>query len=326
QGNSWLTVNQLVNAGDEPTRIAEQLLLLIKTLFELPLPDLYGASVYPVAAGSLQVVENEPEKWKEAVAHASREIRAGMLHKVVLARELQVSSELPLSPELVLTRLREEQPMSYLFAVESGAGCFLGATPERLVKRKNNTFSAACLAGSTGRGNTPAEDLRLGMQLLQDPKNRIEHQVVVDMIREAMGEVCDDVVTPEGPVLYKVRDLQHLVTPVTGQARAGVSILSVVQRLHPTPAVGGLPRAAALERIRQYEEFQRGWYGAPVGWLDYRGEGEFSVAIRSGLLCGTSALLFAGCGIVGDSDPDSEYEETRLKFKPILSALGVTAR
>ncbi|MDB5083587.1 MAG: isochorismate synthase, partial [Bacilli bacterium] len=147
QGNSWLTVNQLVNAGDEPKRIAEQLLLLIKTLFELPLPDLYGAGVYPVAAGSPQVVENEPEKWKEAVAHASREIRAGLLHKVVLARELQVSSELTLSPEIVLTRLREEQPMSYLFAVEIGAGCFLGATPERLVKSENNTLSAACLAG-----------------------------------------------------------------------------------------------------------------------------------------------------------------------------------
>jgi menaquinone-specific isochorismate synthase len=120
-----------------------------------------------------------------------------------------------------------------------------------------------------------------------------------------------------------MRDIQHLYTPVIGESRHAVSLFSLVERLHPTPALGGTPRDKALEMIREIEPLDRGWYAAPIGWIDALENGEFAVAIRSGLLQGREASIFAGCGVVGDSEPLSEYEETKVKLKPMLSALGV---
>src|SRR5690606_11940306 len=124
------------------------------------------------------------------------------------------------------------------------------------------------------------------------------------------------------PLLHKLKDIQHLLTPIEGDARGDVSLFDVVEALHPTPALGGMPKTDALAMIRGMESMDRGWYAAPIGWIDWRMDGEFAAAIRSALLAGNEAVLFAGCGIVGDSDPDAELTETRLKFRPMLSALG----
>jgi menaquinone-specific isochorismate synthase len=199
---------------------------------------------------------------------------------------------------------------------------FIGATPERLVKKKENQVLSTCLAGSIKRGSTTYEDNVLGQQLLQDDKNLNEHNIVVKMIKEVFKDCCYDIEVPNDPALLKTKNIQHLYTPVKGLAKEGQTLLSLVEKLHPTPALGGFPQVKAIEKIRELEPMHRGWYAAPIGWLDYEDNGEFVVAIRSGLIEGNKAALFAGCGIVAESDPKSEYFETRIKLKPMLSALG----
>ncbi|THE14875.1 isochorismate synthase [Bacillus timonensis] len=266
--------------------------------------------------------EVQPQEWMDSVRNATKKVQNGEVEKVVLAREIKLHFDEPIEADAVLARLKEEQPMSYLFAIEYKNSCFIGASPERLIKKKGEEFLTTCLAGSIRRGKTPSEDKQLENELLHDPKNLHEHDVVVQMIKNAMKESCSSITSPTHPGILKMRDIQHLYTPVKGVAKDDVSLLTVVNRLHPTPALGGQPKQKAFEIIRELEILDRGWYGSPVGWFDTNDNGEFAVAIRSGLLNGNNASLFAGCGIVGDSQPESEYTETMIKFRPMLSALG----
>ncbi|QKG83840.1 isochorismate synthase [Kroppenstedtia pulmonis] len=311
----YLTINVVVQSGEDP-------FVLMKELEQEKNSLLDADPVFPKEPPSFSLEEVEPEEWKASVMKAASEIRKGVLDKVVLAREIRLSSQNSFVPDGILKNLWDQQPDSFLFAVERGKSCFLGASPERLVKCRGEEYISASLAGTTRRGSTPEEDEELGRELLQDPKNRVEHEVVVDMVREAFLAECDDVRIPRAPRLYKTRFVQHLYTPVTGRAKPETSLLSMVERLHPTPALGGYPKEQSVAKIREMERMDRGWYAGPVGWLDSQGDGEFFVAIRSGLLKNKTASLFAGCGIVGKSDPDSEYEETKMKFRPMLSALG----
>lgn len=269
-----------------------------------------------------EIVEIEPDAWKETVTAVVNDLRESELKKVVLARELRLHFTDAIQAESVLKNLLDEQRDSFTFAFESNGDCFIGASPERLVKKDRESLFSACLAGSIGRGSTPEEDEKLGNELLSDQKNLIEHQYVVDMIKEAMQETCNEVILPDQPALMKMKYIQHLYTPVIGKNRKGTSLLHLVNRLHPTPALGGLPKQAAIEKIREVELLDRGLYAAPIGWMDYQGNGEFAVAIRSGLIQGKEASLFAGCGIVADSNAESEYKETSIKFRPMLAALG----
>lgn len=275
---------------------------------------------------SYHAYEVEPDRWKQSVSQVAQEIQAGKMDKLVLAREIRLESEDAFASSKILNQLWKRQPSSFLFAVEREGACFLGASPERLVKRDGDRLVSTCIAGTTRRGRDWEEDWTFGQELLSDPKNRVEHQVVVEMIREAFQQGCSHVRVPEEPTLYQVRDVQHLFTPVEGRAKLGTTLLSMVEQLHPTPALGGYPREVAMTRIRELEVMDRGWYAAPLGWVDFRGDGEFACGIRSGLIRGQTASLFAGCGIVGDSDPNSEYEETRMKFRPMLSAIGGESR
>ncbi len=260
--------------------------------------------------------------WKAAVAAVAQDIRAGALEKAVLARAVRVTGAEAFDPAAVLRRLAAKYSDCYVFAVDRGGHCFLGATPERLVRREGERVLATCLAGTARRGTTPAEDAELGATLLASSKNREEHAVVARMLAEALGAVCNDLQMPAAPMLLRLPNLQHLYTPIQGRLRPGIGLLDLAARLHPTPAVGGFPRATALAQIRAREGMDRGWYAGPVGWLDARGDGEFAVALRSALLDGATAQAFAGCGIMGDSDPDAEYAETQIKLRPILTALA----
>lgn len=261
------------------------------------------------------------DQWLRSVHYATDLIRNDAIEKVVLARKLFLSFSERIDRSHVLRSLREQQPMSYIFAFENGSTCFIGASPEQLVRKNGHMCETACLAGSIRRGHTVKEDEELGRWLLQDDKNRREHAFVVDMIKQAMNEVCTEVVIPNEPTLLKMRHIQHLYTPVQAKVKEGVSIFSLVERLHPTPALGGFPKEKAVQTIREIEPLDRGWYAAPIGWVDANGNGEFAVAIRSALLEDNKAHLFAGCGIVAHSDPHNEYEETNVKFKPMLLAL-----
>jgi len=178
------------------------------------------------------------------------------------------------------------------------------------------------LAGSARRGETEEEDVRIGAELLQSGKNNCEHAIVVAMMQEALKNHCTHVYVSAAPQLLKLKNVQHLKTPIVGELIPGRCILDIMADLHPTPAVGGFPHHAALEAIRNTEKLDRGWYSAPLGWIGASGHGEFAVALRSGLIDGSKARLFAGCGIVADSDPQTEFAESCLKFQVMLHALG----
>ena len=249
-------------------------------------------------------------------------IKAKQAAKVVIARSLALQFKEQVTSPQVLAQIIDEQPESYLFGLEWHDLLFFGASPERLVKVESGRAYSSCVAGSIQRGKTPEEDEAYGQSLLNDPKNGGEHQYVVDMIAETFRKNCVEMKIPDGPRLLKIRDIQHLYTPVEGQLNDEATILQLTKHLHPTPALGGVPRTEAMSAIRKYEPMNRGLYAAPIGWLDAEGNGEFAVAIRSAALIKDKAYLYAGGGIVADSEPQSEYEETLVKFRPMLRALG----
>jgi isochorismate synthase len=263
-----------------------------------------------------------PGAWRAVVADAVAELRAGRLEKVVLAREVRARAQDAFDPAATLAALRRDYPETFVFAIARGGRTFLGASPERLVSLRGRSVAASSLAGSAPRGATPEEDAALGQALLASTKDREEHAVVTRMLRQALSEVCDEVLAPAEPELMRLRNVQHLFTPLSARATAGTDILELVERLHPTPALGGQPRGPALEWIRAREGLDRGWYGAPVGWIDAQGQGEFAVAIRSALVGRHEASLFAGAGIVAASDPEREERETEMKLRAMLGALG----
>jgi menaquinone-specific isochorismate synthase len=266
------------------------------------------------------------EAWCDSVEAATTRIHAGDLQKVVLAQALAVTLDRPLSLADVLTRLGETYPDCYRFLVEPTADepddrpAFFGATPERLVTRHGRTVTTDALAGTTGRGDTPAEDDWLAEELLADEKNVHEHELVAETIREQLAPFTSTISAGQRRV-RRLATVQHLFTPITATLGGDTHVLDLVEALHPTPAVGGLPPERALATIRETEPFDRGWYAAPVGWIDAAGNGTFAVAIRSALARGTETTLFAGVGVVADSDPDREWDEVQLKYRPILDEL-----
>lgn len=261
------------------------------------------------------------EAWQKIVANATHQIRQGAFQKTVLAREVVACFEQPLETEATLQRLSENFPTATVFAIAQREKSFLGATPERLLQLEKGVVRTAALAGSAPRSPEPLEDWRIGEELLNSSKNREEHALVVNMIVEKLQNVCDPLDVPTVPRLLKLANVQHLYTPIEGCLRGEAGLLELIASLHPTPALGGYPRQAALDFIRQHEQLDRGWYAAPIGWVNTRGEGEFAVAIRSALINGNEAHLFAGCGIVADSDPASEYQESRIKLQAIAKSL-----
>ena len=266
--------------------------------------------------------ERGKEHYKQAVENVTDLIRKGQADKVVIARAVELTFEKDLSVGGVLHAITNEQQESYHFGLQVGNSLFFGATPERLVEVKNGKVYSACVAGSIRRGKSAQEDRKLGEELLGDPKNREEHQHVVNMISTVFESFCKDVRIPKTPKLMKIRDIQHLYTSVEGSMARQNDIFSFVEALHPTPALGGVPTTVALEMIRQNEGMDRGYYAAPIGWTDASGNGEFAVGIRSALIQDHQAYLYAGGGIVADSEPQEEYEETWVKFRPVLRALG----
>lgn len=272
------------------------------------------------------IVINKTEKaideWLLSVQKAIDEIKSGQANKIVLARELRLKLNQTAHIGNLLSRLLDTQANSYIFAFERGDDCFIGATPERLVRVEGQELLSTCLAGTAPRGKTPQEDEEIRTALLQDDKNLEEHDHVVQMIRQGITPYCTNIDIPSAPTVRCLKDLQHLYTPVRATLKQEHSIFDIVEQLHPTPALGGVPYEKSLAFIRDHESFDRGWYGAPVGWLDSNKNGDFAVAIRSGLIQDDEASLFAGCGIMKDSNVNKEYEETSIKFLPMLNVLG----
>ncbi|WP_422124785.1 isochorismate synthase MenF [Planococcus sp. X10-3] len=279
----------------------------------------------PIAYKKPEVIGKEELKkasYLSSIEKVTGVIKAKQADKVVIARVLRLDFDKPLSHSSALYQVSKEQPESFLFGLEAEEQFFFGATPERLVKVENRQALSTCLAGSIPRGKTVEKDTELGNELLSDSKNRSEHQYVVDMISKVFSVHCSGQFVPKMPKLMKIRDIQHLYTPVAGELKQESSLIDLVRDLHPTPALGGEPKQSALSLIRQYEPMNRGFYAAPIGWIDAKGDGEFAVAIRSALMDRKEAYLYAGGGIVEDSTPESEYAETWVKFRPMLRVLG----
>ena len=268
--------------------------------------------------------EKDTDVWKMRVAEAVSLLKEKVAEKVVLAREIQLDFKNKIHPVAVLQRLSEQQKGSYLFSLKFDEDCFIGATPERLVRKEGMELFSAGVAGSSPRGKTAIEDEQIKQALLRDRKNLDEHQFVVDMILDAFSQVTEFIDKAESPTILTIKDIHHLYTPIKGIIQEDVSIFDVVKLLHPTPALGGTPKDTALQLIPELELFDRGLYAAPIGWVDYQMDGEFVVGIRSALLKEKQALLFAGCGIVRESDPEEEFLETCVKLRPMLRALGGT--
>ncbi|WP_252503899.1 isochorismate synthase MenF [Sporosarcina sp. Marseille-Q4943] len=270
----------------------------------------------------IATTERDKEQYLSAVENATESIRKGRADKVVIARALELQFEHDIDSVKALHSITNEQQESYHFGLQKGKSLFFGATPERLIEIKNGKAYSACVAGSIRRGKSAQEDRKFGDELLGDRKNREEHQYVVSMISNVFHKYCNEVLIPKTPKLMKIRDIQHLYTSVEGTLGLENDIFLFVQALHPTPALGGVPTDVALDIIRQEEDMDRGFYAAPIGWTDAAGNGEFAVGIRSALLHEDKAYLYAGGGIVADSVPELEYDETWVKFRPVLRALG----
>lgn len=266
--------------------------------------------------------EREKARYKEAVKNTTAQIQKGEAEKVVIARSVNLQFSQPVSSVTALHHIVNEQQESYHFGLQKDGELFFGATPERLIEISEGHAYSACVAGSIKRGKTAEEDRIIGEELLNDPKNQEEHQYVVDMISAVFDELCVDSAIPKQPKLMKIRDIQHLFTPVDAMVKDGRNIFEFVEALHPTPALGGVPTAKSMEIIREEERMNRGYYAGPIGWTDTEGNGEFAVAIRSALLVEDEAYLYAGGGIVADSEVEKEYDETWIKFRPVLRALG----
>lgn len=274
----------------------------------------------PPAAPFPPVVEEagtEPAEWNALVELVHAALRRGEASKIVVSRRKAVRAAGPLDPTAVFSRIGEAPEGATRFFVRRGATTFLGCTPEHLFEKRGRTLETEALAGSIGAGEADGE-----AKLKASEKDLGEHARVVEHIVARLEPLCTEVKASETPRIRRLPTVLHLRTPIAATLAEGVDALTVVEALHPTPAVGGTPADFARRFIAQHEP-SRGWYAAPIGFVDARGDAEFFVALRCLVARGDEAHLFAGAGIVAASEAALEWEETKLKMRPMMRALGV---
>ena len=322
-GTGVLTCRSFLDPGEDPAKCRERLrgrLAQVKAALEAPRPGLPEGEMWIPATR----VETAQEVWDEAVDRALEEMARGEISKVVLARVQTVSAEGGLEPVDVAMNLWRDNPGAHVFLFESEPGhVFLGAAPETVATVSGGHFQATAVAGSVDRGETEAHQKAFARELMRSSKDRREHQMCVEDMLDRLRPISDQVTAQEEPHVLTLSTIQHLETVIQAQIRPDQNVLSVLQTLHPTPAVCGLPRDPALDFLLREERFQRGWYAGPVGWFDGEGNGVFVPALRSAVGRGTEWRLFAGAGILAGSDSRREWDETRIKFQPVLRALAL---
>ena len=285
--------------------------------------ELTSPAVRAPAARRLDVTPiRNPLAWTAAVESAAARLRAGEAEKVVLAREVLARGDGVVAAGMVVRGLRAAYPSCFTYLISGADGtAFAGASPELLIRRAGTQAFAQPMAGSIARGASEADDDRLARQLTQSAKDADEHHVVAKFVVDALRPFASTVEAHE-PEVVRFTNIQHLATSVDAHLRdPPADLLTLASALHPTPAVGGWPRVAADVLIDELEGMERGWYAGAVGWIDGRGDGELAIALRCGLLWEDGARLYAGVGVMPDSDPARELEETELKFKALLTAL-----
>ena len=299
-GTRWITT---IGAGDGPG---------------LDAAPIAPRSRGPWASTFTVTPSRPPADWCEAVAEAVAALATGAADKTVLAREVVVDADAPIDVVAVLERLRAAYPAAMLYSVDG----LVGATPELLVSRTGDVVRSHPMAGTTPRTGDPATDARRAASLLASTKDRAEHQITIDMVLDTLLPFCSYVDSEPEPSIVALANVQHLASYVEGRLSSPpATALDLVAALHPTPAVCGWPREEARALIDRLERLDRGRYTGAVGWVDGDGDGRFGVAIRCAEINGARARVFAGNGIVADSDPETELAETRAKLQALLGAL-----
>jgi menaquinone-specific isochorismate synthase len=310
-GVAWLTT-----VGVEPAP-AVPAVPGTPTIARQPLP---GAPVdVAFADGALS-----PAEWAGAVAEAVARITAGRLDKVVLARDLDVTTGEPLDLRWLLHRLAEQYRTTWVFAVDG----LVGATPELLVRREKGLVTSRVLAGTIRRTGDDEHDLALAASLARSSKDLEEHEYAVRSVADALAPHCSSMNVPEVPFVLHLSNVMHLATDVAGVLVDSASSLTLAASLHPSAAVCGTPTPVADAVIRELEHMDRERYAGPVGWIDATGDGEWGIALRCGAVSvedPSRIRLFAGCGIVAGSDPEAEVAESSAKFVPMRDALTASA-
>ncbi|MFC1493015.1 isochorismate synthase MenF [candidate division KSB1 bacterium] len=236
----------------------------------------------------------------------------------MLAKKSVFKLEEELDPGLITYLLNRNKMNSYTFYFQPAEDVsFVGNSPELLYKRDGDKIVSEALAGTRERGETDVDDTRIEKELLSSVKDRDEHKIVQDYIQETLIDLSKTELEESNVTVLKLPKVQHLFCRMSSVLKAGISDFDILSSLHPTPAVGGYPKEASLERIAEIEKFNRGWYGGAIGWIG-NGSAEFAVGIRSGLICNSELTLFAGAGIVGGSDPEEEWNETENKMLNFL--------
>ena len=318
-GDAWLRARALVPAEDADEALAR----LRRDAEEVraELASLAQGPSHTPARLPASGVATARHAWEAAVEETLAAIRQGRVSKAVLARTLDVDA--PVDPAHLVAALWEVNRGSHVFLFEPQPGSALvGAAPETVATLKDGVFHATAVAGSIGRGGSPREQAELAARLLASDKDRHEQRIALDDMVARLKTVAHQIRTDPQPHVLTLARIQHLETEIRASIPAGTGVLDLVRILHPTAAVCGLPRDAALAFLAEEEPFQRGWYAGPVGWLDGDGNGVFAPALRSAVRHDGTWRLFAGAGIVEGSVPSLEWEETGLKFTPVLEALA----
>ena len=325
---AWLTINALIPLADDPEHslpiLQEALAARRDVLVETGDWRLEAEQKTPISSLQSLSYPMPRDEWARLINAVRQDIAATELKKVVLARVCEAKFDGRIDIYRALDYLNDHYADCYRFVFEPRPfHTFLGATPELLAKVEGRTLTTMSLAGSIRRSPDPLEDAALGQQLMESAKDRHEHEVVVMSILGRLAPLTSQLEISPAPGVYKLSNIQHLFTPIRATLTAPDGILPLVDVLHPTPAMGGSPRALALEFISRMEPVPRGWYASPVGWIDYKLDGAFAVGIRSAVVQERRAWLYAGAGIVADSEPEKEWAETGLKFRPMLEAMGI---
>lgn len=321
QGNCCtLTLNLQLTPTTNPAVVLADLEAQIQAIEKLA--QQRWQTPWPLPPEPMPLTPQAETQFKAAVATSLGHITRHRLQKIVLAHAFDVMRPEPFQPLPSLGRLRQRYPDCYVFSVGNGSGqCFIGASPERLLSVTQGKLVTDALAGSAPRGHSPRADRQLALQLLQSPKEQGEHRLVVEFLAQQLTELGLQPTYPKAPTLRRLSNIQHLHTPIQARVANGTHPLHLVDALHPTPAVAGVPTLDACEQIHAAEAFDRGLYAAPLGWVAANGDSEFIVGIRSALIHHNWARLYAGAGIVAGSNPDREWAEIQLKFRALGEAL-----
>jgi isochorismate synthase len=308
-------------ASEDPRFVVAEWTRIARELFAAARPETLAMDSNPRRALEAALPGADPA-WAARVRNALAAIAQPPLEKLVLTRRVNLSMAARPSLGRIIDYLAAHYPDAAVYAVQRAEGSFVGASPERLLGLEHGLVVADALAGSAARATCDDADQLLGGTLLGDPKELAEHAVVVREILSALEPLCTALVASHTPSLMRLPNVQHLASHVHGRVKAEVGVFELLERMHPTPAVGGAPRALALEWLQQHGEADRGWYTGGVGWLD-DGGGDIWVALRCAMLRGCEASLYAGAGIVAGSDPEQELRETGWKLQAMLEALAV---